>query len=468
MAYQGPAFPRGAVALAGPPAAPPPQHSFVATAPAGITPAPLRQRTERNPYNTSPGIPVRLPSGAPYAAFRPSDPFPGRMITYGDAPIAVRPLVGTPMPHRRAGTRHARPRPGLATLLLLEVAVGLSALAWVSVGMPRLAALVCASLALVLGAVPVDGKWLYQVLSGRLRRWRRGADLATRIAHTGIAGEYQIVPVPTGTDATIAAVRVGTSYTIALELAVDDLLTVDAPVPLADLESMLSIENVPMDSIRLMTVCTPQRAPNGVPVRAGTSRAATRYCLLTFDAQRGADALAARGGSQAAIEQILRRCALRARELLTHSDLTVRSLDDAALLALVRDCLGPAAIGPDVTDRVLELPDGVWVGGTYSTTVACHGQEPQVLGALADAAAYLPGAVSVQTVVLTRRGASDEAALLTLLRCSAPAVPGGSPVTALRDCMQDVATSAGIGLAGLLGEQLPALGLTTPLPVRVS
>ena len=110
---------------------------------------------------------------------------------------------------------------------------------------------------------------------------------------------------------------------------------------------------------------------------------AARYCLLTLDVARASGPIADRGGGDAAVAQILRRCVIRAEEVFAANGLTVRRLDEVAVAELFPTMLGPAAQSPESTlTASSESWSRVRVAGTWSVTFGVSGGGEDVLGPL--------------------------------------------------------------------------------------
>ncbi len=433
-------------------------------------PAPpgLRDRVAQLPPVSA--VPIRLPEAQSFQAFRTGGghPAPARF----DLPVALDQLAGPgaadriPTQAARSGRRVGlRRRWRRVQWVMLEGAAALAVLGSVSGIAGRCAAWAAAALLLVLAVVPVGGRWLYAVVLSAVGLTRRRRASGRWGGLEGVLGRYEVTSVAGLGDTRIGAIRVGTAWTIALEVMTDDLFNGDAAVSVADLEAMLEIEDVPLAAVRLLTGIAPARPGVGAsPAAPLLGRATARHCLLTVDTRLAAAALAARGGSQAAIEQVLRRCALRAEEVLRQSGVSVRALDAAALQRLVDGCLGPEARLQDPAappPRTEEQWNAVLVGGTCSTTMAAVGGVSQVCRALAEIGPYLPGALCA-SVLVVQRPPLQATTVSSYLRASSPAgdgVGGG----ALQAALRAAASVVGLELISVGGDQAAAFGLTTPL-----
>jgi type VII secretion protein EccE len=323
--------------------------------------------------------------------------------------------------------------------------------------------------AVALGAaalVPVRRRWLYQLALSWLALLRRRRRTATHPGLAGIFGEYRVESVPGGGDGSrIGVVRSGTTWCLPLVVGLDGVFNDDAPVPVDLLARLLSVEDVPLSSVRLITLTAPAQlpayAPAG-PVPPATPLAA-RYCLLTVDSRRAADAIAARGGTEAAVHQILRRCAVHAERAFSAAGLSVRRLDEAAVEVLFATWMGPATPASGRRPpRSAESWRDVRVAGTWSTIFALSGGGSDVTDRVARLAAAAPTPV-VATALLIQpaRGGSEVEATL-LMRLSGPdSVSEAGAV----DWLSRIAQAFGLIVQRLDGEQGPLLRATTPLGI---
>ncbi|HEU5266010.1 MAG TPA: hypothetical protein VFU35_04895, partial [Jatrophihabitans sp.] len=212
------------------------------------------------------------------------------------------------------------PRPNRGQLMLLELG-GAAALGGLALGGAwRIPGIAVGAVIALLAIVPRHRRWLYQILASWVRYLRRRRRARGGDGLTGILGDYHVESVPAGTrGGSIGVVRSGTTWSLPLALGLDSVFNDDAPVPINLLTDLLRAEDVRLSSVRLFTLTTPAhvaaRAPGG-PAAPLTPLVA-RYCLITLDGRRAADAIAARGGTQAAVHQILRRCAVHAEQVLS-------------------------------------------------------------------------------------------------------------------------------------------------------
>jgi hypothetical protein len=236
-------------------------------------------------------------------------------------------------------------------------------------------------------------------------------------------------------------------------------------VPVDLLTGLLSIEDVSLSSVRLVTLTAPAQLPAYAPPgpAAPVTPLAARYCLLTLDTRRAADAVAARGGTQAAVHQILRRCALHAEGVLSRAGLSVRRLDEGAVQALFAAWLGPQtpATGRGAQTAVESWRD-VRVAGTWSTVFAVTGDGPDLTDRVARLAAAAPTPVVATTLLLQRVGSRGDIQASLLMRLSAP---GSVSETGAVDWLSRFARTFGVIVQRLDGEQGPLLRKTTPIGI---
>jgi type VII secretion protein EccE len=355
------------------------------------------------------------------------------------------------------------PRFTVVQLVLLEIAAaavvcGLAAKhGWQAVGIG------IAALLLLLSIVPAQRRWLYQALGARLRLTGRKRVQRRHTGLASLAGPYEVVDVATSGGAPIAVIRAGTIWAVPLELRQDSVFNDDAGVPLGGLESLLKIEDVSLASVRLLNIVTPAVVPSSAPTgpTPQLARDATRYCVLTLDTMLAAAALADRGGSEAAITQILRRCAMRAEEVFGGARLRVETLDESTAHRVLDNCLGPSApVSTPAAAATAESASGIRVGGTYSTTVAIGGAAGVALARLVELLPYLPGRVAATSLILSpdrRRGGAQST---LLVRVSAPA---DRSVGDLNGQVRKLLSQAGLPVQRVSGEQGELLRASTPL-----
>jgi type VII secretion protein EccE len=328
-------------------------------------------------------------------------------------------------------------------------------------------ALVILGAALVLGSViRIRGRWAYQHLLAWARLRRSGRRM--RITPTdpaapapaplfALTGGYAIETIPGPRQSSLGAVSCGTAWTVALEVMADDLLNDDPGLPLGDLPSLLTIEGVTLAQVRVLTLAAPAHAGQpGEP--AALPRSAARICLLTLDTRTAADALNARGGSMAALAQILRRCVLRAEEMLASHGLASRPVDAPAMTRLLDASLGLHALAAGDAQ-----PHERWAhvsfGAGQAVSVALGGDASRGLAVADELLATLPGAVTASAVIVS--GSSAEP-LTTLLVRASTLDAGGTDIAAR---IEGAAHARGLRVDALRGRQRDALLLTVPLVV---
>lgn len=329
---------------------------------------------------------------------------------------------------------------------------------------------------LALAILPWRRRWLYQTVvswAGLVRRRRAGRGLRQSEAGlAGVLGPYEIELAPGGsTGPDLGVVRTGSTWCLPLALGLDDVLNDDAPVPLDVLTGLLRVEDVPVSSVRLVTLTTPARAHPQAPAgpAAPMTQLAARYLLLTVDSRRARDAIAARGGTRAAVHQILRRCAVTAERVLPAVGVGVRRLDEAGVSTLFSAWMGPADPGGDPgaprhsRPRALESWRDVRAAGTWSTVFAVSGAGDDVADRVARLAAAAPTPVVATCLLLepSPRGRGPARASL-LVRLSAPESARRADAAA---SLGLVARAFDLVLQRVEGEQAHLLRATSPLGV---
>jgi type VII secretion protein EccE len=377
------------------------------------------------------------------------------------------------------------PRPTKAQLVLVELAaaavLGGRALdtGWLT-GAWSIAGAAIGVVLLLLAIVPVSGRWLYQLIRstvgmrGRRRRAARGPGLV------GLFGDYEIESVPAAgrRGRTLGVVRSGTTWSLPLVLTLDAVFNDDAAVPVELLADLLHVEDVPFSSVRLFTLVAPAQTPPNAPAGPVPPLVplAARYCLITLDTRRAADAIAARGGTSAAVHQILRRCAVHAEQVLATAGVTVRRLDENAVASLFATWLGPVSDdrSRDGEHAVESLRD-VLVDGTWSTMFAVSGDGEDLADRVTRLAAAAPTPVAATALVLTPTGHGGDTGggngggngargveATMLLRLSAPA---GAAREGAAESLRLLAQAYGLRMQRISGEQGSMLRATTPLGV---
>ena len=356
----------------------------------------------------------------------------------------------------------AVPRVTVVQLVLLELAAAAAAGGLTKHGRWLIAGIAVAVVLFALAVVPLGGRWAYQLVQSyvalvRRRRAVRGPGLQS------LLGGYQVTTVPAGRQGTtFGAVAVGNTWTVPVEVALDRVLNDDAAVPVDQLATLLRVEDVPMASVRLVTVLSP--APHG-PATTRLPHVVARYVLVTLDLATASAAVAARGGSDAAVAQILRRCALRAEEVLSANGLTVRRLDETAVGALFAGLFGPSSVvGGGALPRTVETWRDIRVAGTWSMSFAVRGSGADIADRVLALASTAPVPVAVTSLVLRRsgRGVGGSVTASLLLRVSGP---GHEPDRSIATVLADRARESGLTLQRLDGEQGAVLRATTPVGV---
>lgn len=346
----------------------------------------------------------------------------------------------------------SRPR-----LVLLEIAVGagLVAFAFRGAWLPIGVAVAVASVALAL--VTVHRRPLFGVIGS----W---VGMRTRRPGPGRRGvvrprdRYLVVSVPpAGRGAAVGAIQGETTWSVPLEMPLNGVVNDDASLDLDRVAALLRIDGVPLASVRVVTVVWPP-----MPAPAGLSgpgprpaQRASRHLVLTLDTAFAADVIVERGGPPA-IHQILRRCVLRAEELLNATGVEVARLSDRAVAVAAAGAVGRTANGPDVSLLAtgesfgqVELADG-----TARTFVVTG---PDALALLADLAQQVPAPVVATSVVLEPGGPGRTPTVTALMRISGAREVVANAVDPL------VAAGAALGLRvhPVVGGQLPLFQATT-------
>lgn len=358
------------------------------------------------------------------------------------------------------------PQPSRTQLVLAEVGAAALMTGVAVGGVWLIAGAVGAAVFVALAVLPVRRRWLYQVaaswlsLLGRRRRAARYDGLA------GMLGDYEVETVAAGRHGiALGVVHAGTTWCLPLVLGLDGVFNDDAPVPVDLLTGLLSIEDVSLSSVRLLTLTAPAQLPAYAPPgpAAPMTPLAARYCLLTLDTRRAADAVAARGGTQAAVHQILRRCAQHAEGVLSRAGVSVRRLDERAVKALFAAWMGPQTptAGRDAPGSVESWRD-VRVAGTWSTVFAVTGDGADLSERVARLAAAAPTPVVATTLLLRRVGDRGDIEASLLMRLSGP---GSVSEPGAVDWLSRFASTFGLIVQRLDGEQGPLLRATTPVGI---
>lgn len=348
-------------------------------------------------------------------------------------------------------------------LVLLELAAACMLAVIAGTGGWQIVGGVGAAGLLALAILPLQRRWLYRVALSwlsmiRRRRAVRGPGLAS------LLGGYQVVAIAGGNLGTsLGVVRAGSTWTVVLELMYDDAPEATRPIPLEQLTALLRVEDVPMASVRLLTVGV-RVAPGayaGGQLANAPARMISRYCLLTFDSALAVDAVASRGGTGVAISQILRRCALRAEQTLASTGVRVQRLDEPTVSSIFADSIGagPAQPGVPLAPTVESWRD-IRVSGTWSTTFAVTGDGRHVADRVAWLAGIATTPVAVTTLMLRRVAPRNHLEVTSLLRLGGS---GRVPDHAAGDWLADQARAAGLHLQRLDGDQGELLRATTPV-----
>ncbi|GAA1943514.1 hypothetical protein GCM10009797_40750 [Nocardioides hwasunensis] len=344
--------------------------------------------------------------------------------------------------------------------MLLEIAIAAGLVAWVFGGAWLPVGAATSAVCAVLALVTVHGRPLYGVIRSwfgmRLRR-PRGRREAARPGD-----QFRVVTVPSaGRGAAVGVIQGETTWSVPLEMPLSSVLNDDAPIDLDRLAALLRIEGVPLANVRVVTVVWPAMpaAESLVGPGARPAQRASRHLVLTLDTAYAADVIVERGGTPA-IHQILRRCVLRAEELLHVTGVEVRRLSERAVAAAAAGAVGRTVTGPDVSLFAtgesmgqVELADGA------AHTFAVTGSD--VLLRLAELAQQVPAPVVATSVVLQSDDTGRTPTVTVLMRVSGPTEVVGNAVASLG------ATAALLGLrvAPVVGDQLPLLQATTLLGV---
>ncbi|SHG69693.1 type VII secretion protein EccE [Jatrophihabitans endophyticus] len=362
------------------------------------------------------------------------------------------------------------PPPTKAQLVLVELAAA-AVLGGYAIGAVCYAVGIGVAVVLLpLALVPRRRRWLYQLAASRWglarrRRVIRSAAAAGAPGLAGLLGDYRVEAVDGGRrGGTLGVVRAGTTWSLPLVLDLDDVVNDDAAVPVDLLVGLLHVEDVPLSSVRLFTLTTPAGRAAHAPAgpAAPMTQLAARYCLLTLDTRRAADAVAARGGTAAATAQVMRRCAVHAEQVLATAGLRVRRLDENAVAALFATWLGPTSGSPGRRgQRTVEAWSDVQVAGTWSTVFAVTGRGPDVVSRATRLAAAAPTPVAA-TCLLLQPAPRDAVAATMLVRISAPDT---APTRDAYASLALLAQAYDLELQRADGEQAALLRATTPIGV---
>lgn len=319
---------------------------------------------------------------------------------------------------------------------------------------------------LLLAVVPWRRRWLYQVGLSWFGLMRRRRAAARRPGLAGLLGDHHVEAVTGGRRGSeLGVVRSGTTWSLPLVLGLDGVFNDDSGVPVDLLVGLLQIEDVPLSSVRLLTLATPAHVAANAPAGPAPpmTQLAARYCLLTLDTRRAAESIASRGGTTAAIHQILRRCAVHTEQVLATAGVTVRRLDATAVSNLFGTLMGPSS--PQVGRRAQQTVESwadVRVGGTWSTVFAVSGAGSDVPSRVLRLAEAAPTPVVATSLLLQPDAGRGRAAATMLVRITAP--DNAPPSDAFRS-LTLLARAYDLVMQRVDGEQGHLLRATTPLGV---
>ena len=315
---------------------------------------------------------------------------------------------------------------------------------------------------LALAVVPLRGRWLYQVSLASIGFLLRRRSRSGTAGLADFLGQYTVESVSGGVGhSSIGVVRSGTTWCLPLVLGLDGLLNDDPPVPVQVLADLLHVEDIPLSSVRLLTLTAPARVPAQAPAGPGAPLGpmAARYLLLTLDTHRAADAIAARGGSEAAVHQMLRRCAVHAEQVLSASRVGVRRIAESGVESLFATWMGPSSSTGHRAQPAVESWGDVRMAGTWSTVFAVAGDGDDVADRVARLAAAAPTPL-VATVLVLRPGEGGTPQATVLVRLSSP--DASAPADAAKS-LTLLAQAYDLSVERLGGEQGAFLRATTPV-----
>lgn len=351
-------------------------------------------------------------------------------------------------------------------LVLFEIAAACILGGIVLKGAGEIVGFAVAVVVLLLALAPMNRRWLYQVALSRLglqSRRRRGRNL-TGLA--GVLGTYNVESVSGGSRGSdLGVVHSDTTWCLPLMIGLDGLLNDDVAVPVRALTELLRVEDVELSSVRLITLTAPAQARKSAPggPRPPMVQLAARYCLLTLDTRRAAPAIAARGGTEAAVHQILRRCAVHAQQELAGVGLVVRRLNHAAVESLFTTWMGPAS-APNTrsADRASESWVDVRVAGTWSTVFAVTGDGADIIDRVSRLVEAAPTPVVTTALLLRPVGNETKIEATMLVRLSSPET---RPHAAAARSLDLLAQAFDLRVQRLDGEQGTLLRATSPVGV---
>lgn len=335
-------------------------------------------------------------------------------------------------------------------LACVEVAAASVTIGIVEKG-PWLVAGAAVAVVLVAAVLPAGGKPLVVALLRRLRVRRRAR---TQSSFEALLGDYRVVSIAAGRHApAFAAVREGTTFTAALQLDFDNLFNEDPPIPVARLASTLVVDDVPLSSLRLVTVRQSSPRHDGRPVSAAPLAPLVQcFCFLTVDVRLARAAILGRGDADLATVQVLRRCVKRIEEVFAPTGASVRVLDADALTAAFTTCLGQGD-GVAASTPAAESWDAIAVGHVRLATRAMAGRADAALAA-ASALSASSGPEGTVTCLVLRPASNAVGFTATLLIRTAGEAA---------DRIAAGARQFGVTLRELPGEQLDLLRASLPV-----
>jgi hypothetical protein len=369
-------------------------------------------------------------------------------------------VVETAVAARRPGRRPQRW--AIWWLVLLQLALALIALGFALTGVTRIASWVVGGLVLLLVVIPANERWLIQRLGGTLSLRSRVREQRSRQGLAVAIGPYSVTSVPGLEGAEYGVARTASTAAIAIELRSEDMFNADPAFRLGDLAQLLTIEGIPLQAVRLLTISVPALRTGGQRPEAGLlCRTSSRYLVLSMSTEEAADELSERAGSAAGLAQLLRRASLRGCEVLEQAGLHGQPADFATMGRLVEGSLGPVHL---IGASGAESWQGVTIGPTSSTTVSVGGPLEASLARLNRVIPYLPADLAVTSLIVSASAAQGFEATM-LLRVSTIGPEGPPPISATRTAVLEMLGQAGLSSAAMDGEQAEALRWTIPIGV---
>jgi hypothetical protein len=347
--------------------------------------------------------------------------------------------------------------------VLLELALALLALGFVLTGVARIVSGVVGGLVLLLVVLPANERWLIQRLGGAVSLRSRVREQRSRQGLAVAVGPYSVTSVPGLEGAEYGVARTASTAAIAIELRSEDMFNAEAAFRLGDLAQLLTIEGIPLQAVRLLTIFVPalwtgsrQRPEAGL-----LCRTSSRYLVLSMSTEQAADELSERGGGAAGLAQLLRRASLRGCEVLEQAGMHGQPADFATMGRLVEGSLGPVHL---IGASGAESWQGVTIGPTSSTTVSVGGPLETSLARLNQVIPYLPADLAVTSLIVSASASQGFEATM-LLRVSTVGAEGPPPISATRTAVLEMLGQAGLTSAAMDGEQAQALRWTMPIGV---